>query len=93
MCHAGGNVDSGTYTDPLRFRLGRKPRHLSFGTGRHLCLGAMLARLEIRVALEEALVALPHWEVTIGGEVGPMILPRGELHGLWRLPISVRKAA
>ncbi|MDE0168808.1 MAG: cytochrome P450 [bacterium] len=93
MCYAGGNVDATTYPDPLRFMLGRKARHLSFGTGRHLCLGAMLARLEIRVALEEALAALPRWEVTTGGEVEPMILPRGELHGLWRLPIRVRGAA
>ena len=93
MCYAGGNVDADTYPDPLRFRMGRKARHLAFGTGRHLCLGAMLARLEIRVALEEALAALPHWEVATGGSSEPMILPRGELHGLWRLPISIRKAA
>ena len=93
MCYAGANVDAGTYPDPLRFRLGRKARHLAFGTGRHLCLGAALARLEIKVAVEEALAALPHWEVTTGGEVEPMILPRGELHGFWHLPISVRSAA
>ena len=93
MCYAGANVDAGTYPDPLRFRLGRKARHMAFGTGRHLCLGAMLARLEIRVALEEALAALPHWEVATRDGIEPMILPRGELHGLWRLPIRVRGAA
>ena len=93
MCYGGANVDAATYPDPLRFRLGRKARHLAFGTGRHLCLGAGLARLEIRVALEEALAALPHWKVTTGGEIEPMILPRGELHGFWRLPIRVQDAA
>ena len=93
MCYGGANVDAGTYPDPLRFQLGRKARHLAFGTGRHLCLGAGLARLEIRVALEEALAALPHWEVTTGGDIEAMLLPRGELHGFWRLPVRVRDVA
>ena len=93
MCYGGANVDAAAYPDPLRFMLGRKTRHLAFGTGRHLCLGAALARLEIKVALEEALAALPHWEVTGDRGVRPMILPRGELHGYWRLPIHVRTAA
>ena len=93
MCYGGANVDAAAYPDPLRFMPGRKTRHLAFGTGRHLCLGAALARLEIKVALEEALAALPHWEVTSDRGVQPMILPRGELHGYWRLPIHVRTAA
>ena len=93
MCYGGANVDAAVYPDPLRFRLGRKTRHLAFGTGRHLCLGAALARLEIRVALEEALAALPHWEVDTSGEARPMMLPRGELHGFWRLPIRIQTAA
>ncbi|HEY6533962.1 MAG TPA: cytochrome P450 [Acidimicrobiales bacterium] len=40
--------------------------HLSFGYGLHFCMGANLARLEARIALEEVLKRFPHWEVDYG---------------------------
>jgi cytochrome P450 len=46
--------------DPLEFRMDRQaPTHLMFATGPHLCVGNFLARLELRVLLEEWLRAVP----------------------------------
>jgi cytochrome P450 len=58
------NRDERVWEEPDRFRLERNTRaSLSFGQGTHFCLGASLARLETRVALEEIESRLPHWEV------------------------------
>ncbi|NYI08642.1 cytochrome P450 [Nocardioides marinus] len=52
------------------FDLHREPRHhVSFGYGVHFCLGASLARLESRVALEELLARFPTWSVDRDGSV------------------------
>lgn len=56
--------DDRVYDDPDRFDIRRKfAAHLSFGHGIHFCLGASLARLEGRVALEETLKRFPEWDV------------------------------
>lgn len=53
---SSGNRDESAFHEPDVFDIARAPnRHLSFGLGRHFCLGAYLARLEIRVVLEELL--------------------------------------
>ena len=50
-----------------RFDIHRKiDHHLSFGYGLHFCLGAALARLEGRVALDEMLKRFPEWDVDYG---------------------------
>lgn len=62
------NHDERQYPDPLRFDVKRKlGRHMGFGHGLHVCLGAHLARLEGRVAFEELLRAMPDYAVE--GEV------------------------
>jgi cytochrome P450 len=56
--------DERVYSDPERFDIHRSSRsHVSFGYGVHFCLGAALARLEGRIALEEVLARFPNWEV------------------------------
>jgi cytochrome P450 len=58
--------DPRAYDEPDRFDVFRRPRHLSLGHGVHFCLGAALARLEGRVALEETLRRFPEWTVDEG---------------------------
>lgn len=56
--------DEREYPDPDRFDVERRiERHVSLGFGVHFCLGASLARMEGRVALEETLRRFPEWEV------------------------------
>lgn len=56
--------DERVYDDPDRLDVRRRfDHHVSFGHGIHFCLGAALARMEGRIALEEALRRFPTWEV------------------------------
>jgi cytochrome P450 len=62
--NASGNRDDRKFVNGESFDIHRKPEHhLSFGFGLHFCLGAALARLEGRVALDEVLNRFPTWEV------------------------------
>jgi cytochrome P450 len=61
---ASANRDDSRYPEADRFDIHRKIVHnLTFGYGIHFCLGAALARLEGRVALDEVLQRFPEWEV------------------------------
>jgi cytochrome P450 len=62
-------------------------RHLAFGFGEHLCLGAPLARLEARVMFEELLARYPHLE--LAGE--PELLHSRLMHGVEKLPAIFRE--
>jgi cytochrome P450 len=65
---ASANRDERHFEDPDRFDIRRKPGgHLTFGRGAHFCVGAPLARLEGRVALEEVLKRFPEWQVDLDG--------------------------
>jgi cytochrome P450 len=64
LLNASANRDERQFEHPDRLDIHRKVgRHLSFGYGMHFCLGAHLARLEARIALEEVLTRFPEWEV------------------------------
>ena len=63
---ASANRDEARFPDGDRFDVHRKVgQHFTFGYGTHFCLGAALARLEGRVALEEILKRFPDWEVDL----------------------------
>jgi cytochrome P450 len=60
--------DERAFPDPDRFDIHREMRHhLTFGYGAHFCIGAALARLEGRIALEETLKRFPAWDVDHAG--------------------------
>jgi cytochrome P450 len=64
LLNASGNRDERRFPDPDRFDIHRRiDHHLAFGYGTHFCLGAALARLEGRIALDEVLARFPEWEV------------------------------
>jgi len=65
MWYVSSNRDESRYEDPDRFDATRNPEHQAFGAGgRHFCLGAALARLELNVLLEETLDRFPAMEMT-----------------------------
>jgi cytochrome P450 len=63
LLNASANRDPAKFVEPDSFDIHRKGGHLSFGQGIHFCLGAALARLEARVALEEVLKRWSDWDV------------------------------
>jgi cholest-4-en-3-one 26-monooxygenase len=63
MWYVSSNRDETRYEDPQRFDVTRNPEHQAFGAGgRHFCLGTALARLELKILLEETLKRYPNME-------------------------------
>jgi cholest-4-en-3-one 26-monooxygenase len=63
LYYPSANRDESVFTDGHRFDVGRTPNeHLAFGVGQHFCLGASLARLEIRIMFEELVRRFPKIE-------------------------------
>jgi cytochrome P450 len=79
--------DERAFPAPDRFDIHRQiDRHVSFGYGIHFCLGAALARLEGRIALEEMLARFPRWEVD---RDQAELLVTSTVRGYHRLPVQV----
>jgi cytochrome P450 len=86
MLFGSANRDERRWQDPDELDLFRSPeRHLVFGDGIHFCVGAPLARLEGRLALEAVLATSPDYEVA--GPVEPRFATPSE-RGLASLPLS-----
>jgi cytochrome P450 len=70
LLNGSANRDDRQFPDADRFDIHREiSHHLSFGYGIHFCLGAALARLEGRVAIDEVLNRFPEWSVDWNGAV------------------------
>ena len=74
---ASANLDPETFENPLALDLERRPNpHLSFGSGFHRCLGIQLARMELRVALEQLHRRIPDYALKEGHELAFLGMPR-----------------
>jgi cytochrome P450 len=84
MFYNSANRDERAFTDPFRFDVTRTPNeHVGFGAGGpHFCLGANLARREIKVMFEELFQRLP--DIEVSGE--PAMLQSAFIHGIKRMP-------
>ncbi len=86
MWYVSSNRDETRYEDPDRFDVTRNPEHQAFGAGgRHFCLGTALARLELRILLEETLARYPKME--LDGE--PRYVISGFVNQLRTLPVRL----
>jgi len=87
--YVSANRDEDVFADPDRFDVGRTPNdHLAFGIGQHFCLGANLARLEIRIMFEELLRRLPDVELA-----GPVRRLRSNfINGIKSMPVRFTPA-
>ncbi len=91
MWFVSANYDDQQFADPYTFDIARHPNdHCTFGrNGPHFCLGAWLARMELRVTLEELLPRLASVERT-----GPVSYLRSNfIHGIKHLPVRVATAS
>lgn len=77
------NRDPEAFADPQEIRFDRKPRHVTFGYGAHMCIGMHLAKREMRVAIEEFLAAIPQFAIPadtriesyLSAMISPVTLP------------------
>jgi cholest-4-en-3-one 26-monooxygenase len=87
LWYGSANRDAEIFEDPDRFDVSRAPNdHVTFGYGAHFCLGAQLARLELKIVFGELFDRLPD----IGPDGEPKRLRSNIFNGLERLPVRFR---
>jgi cytochrome P450 len=89
MWYASSNRDASRYEDPDRFDLRREAEHQAFGAGgRHFCLGTALARLELRLMIEETLRRFP--QIALDPDAGaPQFVESPFINQLKTLPVRL----
>jgi cholest-4-en-3-one 26-monooxygenase len=92
MLHGSANRDERVFREADVFSVTREPNpHLAFGIGTHFCLGANLARLEIRVMFEELLRRLPDVRLVPGADV--VRYPSTFIRGWSAMPVEYTPAS
>jgi cytochrome P450 len=87
LAYLSANRDETVFDDPFRFNVGRPDnKHVAFGYGVHFCLGAHLARLELRIFFEELLARVTDLQLTAEPSRSATVF----VGGLKHLPVSYR---
>jgi len=85
MVYASANRDEAVFADPHAFDLERSPNdHVAFGFGPHFCLGATLARMELRATLGRVLARLPGLRLA----AEPVFTPSALIDGVLEMPVE-----
>jgi cytochrome P450 len=88
LCFPAANRDDDAFPDADRCLLDRSPnRHMAFGAGPHVCLGAHVARLELAVTLEGFAARVPEFRIADGRV--PRWHSSGSVRGLATLPVVI----
>jgi cytochrome P450 len=95
LCWASGNRDTERFTQPDKFDLDRTNtnQHLALGTGVHYCVGAMLARQEMKCAIREIVNSVESLELAVPPEQLDMRTSIVILRGFKNLPVRFRTRA
>jgi cytochrome P450 family 142 subfamily A polypeptide 1 len=89
LMYGSANRDESVFEGPQRFDITRDPNpHIAFGFGTHFCLGASLARLELRIMFEELTRRLDDWERA--DDLGPRRTPNAFVRGIEAFPVTYR---
>ncbi len=87
LFYPSANRDESVFDEPDAFRIDRRPNpHVGFGIGEHFCLGANLARLELRIIFEQLRPRLERLEL----RAPPSRMRSSFLGGIKRMPIAYR---
>jgi cholest-4-en-3-one 26-monooxygenase len=91
LMYPSANRDEAVFDDPQRIDVAREPNpHIAFGFGTHFCLGAALARLEIRIMFEELLPRLRNLRLAPG--ITPERIPNAFVRGFRSLHVEFEEA-